>query len=363
MEYKIQKKNAGITKNFEKGKLDSNDWNVISKGLCVLNALLDEGLDLQKSTILSGKGDVSKTKNNVQLYRFIANDILNTLENISKRRKETITNIGELEFFAKATQAARDGVILKTETIEESIGEKRKITKHDTTMSDREVLDVLINYKRQTNRIEWDKLSAYLGLGLGIAGILGSIVNNGTKEQNKNTSKTGQLVSMGTIAIGALKLFQGNLSREQKEILWELEDIEHNLKSGLLGSEQISQEVVKDEIKEIERVAIEGAKVSEKIEVGNFKFNALIDVIVATISGAFIKSRYEIKDNGMIDGKSLASALAELNATKSVTMEILNGIRKLQMTKVEEEDLKIIREQFNSIIKQMEEKVYPLNRT
>ena len=358
-----QKKSAGIYNHFKKRKLDSNDWNIISKGLCVLNALLNEGIDLQKNTLLSGNEDVSKAKNNVQLYSSIANDILNMLENISRRKNETINNIGELELLAKVTQAARDGVILKTETIEESIGEKRKITKQDTTMSDREVLDVLINYKRQTNRMEWDKLSAYLGLGLGIAGILGSIVNNSTKEQNKNTSKTGQLVSMGTIAIGALKLFQGNLSREEKDILWKLEEIEYNLKSGLLENEQISQEVVKDEIKGIERVAIEGSKVSGKIEVGNFKFNALIDVIVATISGAFIKSRYEIKDNGMIDGKSLASALAELNATKSVVNGILNGIRKLQMTEVEKKDLERLRKQFNSIIKQMEEKVYPLKRT
>ena len=358
-----QKKRAGIYNHFKKGKLDSNDWNIISKGLCVLNALLNEGIDLQKNTLLSGNEDVSKAKNNVQLYSSIANDILNMLENISRRKNETINNIGELELLAKVTQAARDGVILKTETIEESIGENRKITKHDTTMSDREVLDVLINYKRQTNRMEWDKLSAYLGLGLGIAGILGSIVNNSTKEQNKNTSKTGQLVSMGTIAIGALKLFQGNLSREEKDILWKLEEIEYNLKSGLLENEQISQEVVKDEIKGIERVAIEGSKVSGKIEVGNFKFNALIDVIVATISGAFIKSRYEIKDNGMIDGKSLASALAELNVTKSVVNGILNGIRKLQMTEVEKKDLERLRKQFNSIIKQMEEKVYPLKRT
>ena len=75
-----QKKSAGIYNHLKKGKLDSNDWNIISKGLCVLNALLNEGIDLQKNTLLSGNEDVSKAKNNVQLYSSIANDILNMLE-------------------------------------------------------------------------------------------------------------------------------------------------------------------------------------------------------------------------------------------------------------------------------------------
>ena len=67
----------------------------------------------------------------------------------------------------------------------------------------------------------------------------------------------------------------------------------------------------------------------------------------------YISKNISLKENGKIDGKSLATALVSLNSMKNVSINFVRSIKGFQDTR----NLEI---EYEEIISQMEEKVYPL---
>ena len=346
------------------GSLTSTDTKNIGIGLEALVILMDEGFEKMKIQLLSGEQDVSGIKSTLFSYRFIMQDIISRL-NGQARYEYNIKRDGELlPDYAKILQAARDGIIIKEETRHENIDGKLQEVSYDTSMTPEEVMDILERYDGMERNMQFERLQNYLGLGLGLAGMIGTLVNenkNKNKSRNEENGKnTGALLNIGLTVIAALKLIQNVSKAEEREEQFRLKDKKRRLKEGLLGHEQISSKAEEEQIHAIEDVLKEERAVSNRIENKRFTFDLITNLAVAIISGAYVNSKVQRTKDGKIDGKSLASALVALQATNGIGRNLLGALKGIQDSLKENEEYKEIYKKTREILSQMEEKVYPL---
>lgn len=353
------RKRPKIRKNYSFRKLKTSDLKNIDMGIWVIERIINEGLDIKDNELLKGEQDVSRLKKELLNYRYVMDDFLKRIRNGVRNEFEIQTKINSLSKYYEISQAARDGIILKQEEREEVIDGKRKTIKYDTSMSYREVINIFEEYEDKKIDISYRKLENYLGLGLGFASMLGSIVRNNS---NKDISKKGNvsIVSIGTMIIGSLRLLEGLVKSSDRRKRFELDDKEDRLIEELLENEQISSNAKKGEIKNIQKLSEEERKLDRKIENKGVAFEVILDLAVALISGMYVNKNIQIKENGKIDGKTLASTLVSLQDMHGIARNFVNGIDGIVNTKKDEEEFKELCQKVNEILKQMEEKVYSL---
>lgn len=348
-----------VKNSFKRGKLTTSDWKYISIGLNMLDRIITEGISEQENQLLAGKKDVSKIKKEIIGLRDVMQDCIDRLRYYSRDEYELQKSIELLSDYSQIAQAARDGIIVKQEKRVEIVDGKEKEVIYDTSMTPREVYDILHEYERQADRLQFDKLGNYLGLGLGLAGTVGAIVkSNQTKsESNKNSVP---LVTIGTVVVGGLKLLQGMRKDNCREQLWQMRDEEDRLTNDLLGNEQISAKSEECAIKSIRNVVNEEIKLKNKLSNNRFMYDFVLDLAVALISGAYINSKIQTKENGKIDGKSLAYALISLESTKGIAGNFISTVQGMVSSRKDEEEFQITCKKVQEVLNQMEEKVYPL---
>lgn len=335
------------------GKLSANEWKKIILGLDLLGRLKDYGIDKQEILISSGE-DVSKARFNLVNYKEIIDDFMRRIHNSANDEYEIRKRNENLYDYNQVVQAARDGIILKQVQREEKIdGTVKKIT-YDTSMTPNEVINILKDYEKQAERMEFNKLHNYLGIGLAIAGIIGTIAKKNVEKKELS------IISIGTMVIGAIKLIQGMLKSDDREEQWELRDTQFRLRDNLFKNEQLSREAEKDAINEIIEISDKERKINNKIENKQLIFNGIMDLIVAIISGVYINQKITIKDNGKVDGKSLVSALSSLYSSERIASTLVRSIQGFQNTKKDQIEFDELCEKVKNIVEQMEEKVYPL---
>ena len=348
-----------IKNSFESGKLTTSDWKYISIGLKTLDRIVNEGIFAQENQLLSGKSDVSRIKKEIFGFKTIIQDCINRLANSSRDEYELHKAIDLLSDYSQITQAARDGIIVKQEKRVEKIDGKEKETIYDTSMTPREVYEILREYERQADRLQFDKLNNYLELGLGLAGAVGTIIKN---KQTKNETKKGSvpIYTIGTIVVESLRLFQGMMKNNNREKLWQMRDEEYRLRNDLLDNEQISAKAEESAIKSIRNVVNEEIKLQNKLGNSIFMYDLVLDLAMALISGAYINSKIQTKENGKIDGKSLAYALISLQNAKGILGNFTGSVQGMVSSRKDEEEFQETCKKVQEILNQMEEKVYPL---
>lgn len=344
---------------FEKGRLDSSDWNNISMGLEILRRISHEGFITQERQLLSAEKDVSKVRKEVVGYKVLMEDFLRRLSLKSREEYELQSRLDLLEDYSQIAQAARDGIIIKQEKRRELIDGKEKEIIYDTSMTPREVISILNEYKSQAEQVKFDKLNNYLGLGLGLAGTIGTIAKNGQSKDKTSTGATS-LVTIGTTVVGGLKLLQGLTKSDNRDELYELRDEEFRMENDLLENEQISSQAEASSIEGIKGVAKQEEKVRNKIENNKIVQDIALNLAIALISGAYINSKIKTKENGKIDGKTLASALISLQSTKGIVGHFVDTAQNMVYSQKENEEFEKTCQKVKMIIEQMEEKVYPL---
>lgn len=354
---KIRKK-RNIRDKYGKGTLSAKDWKNISIGLEMLWKMFNEGYSVQRQQLLEGTKDVSRAKKEFIGYINVIRDFIKKLKNNAFLQYDTKKRIELLPDYSQIAQAARDGIIVKQATRQEIInGEKTKVT-YDTPMTPQEVLDILIEYDSKIDRLQFEKLENYLGLGLGLAGTLGTLLN--TKKQEGNTVKSGTVITLLTTAISGLKLIQGIMSKDEKRRRFELLDEEHRLTSDLLENEQISEQAIEEMLESIRVITQKRRKEEIKKDNRNFLLEGAMDLVAALISGVYINGQIQINENGKIDGKSLAKAIMSIQATTGIARNFTNSIEGIRSTRKTEAEFEELCKKVNEIISQMEEKVYPL---
>ena len=215
----------------------------------MLGRIVNESFNVQYNELLQGEKDVGRIKKDIIEYRHVMEDFLRRIRVGAREEYFVRKRIELLPDYTQISQAARDGIILKKDTRQEIIdGEIKEIT-YDTTMTPKEVIDILYQYEKTLERLQFERLNNYIGLGLGFAGTLG-IMTNGCKNKTNKKDK-GTLITLGSTAIGGLKLLQGVIEKDQNQEIWDIEDEQYRLRTDLLVKEQISSKAEEDAIKNI----------------------------------------------------------------------------------------------------------------
>ena len=353
-----KEKKRKIRNSFKSGKLSAKDMKTIALGLEMIGRIINESYNNQYSELLQGDKDVSKFRKDIIEFRDIMADFLRRIKVGAREEYFVRKRIELLPNYSQIAQAARDGVILKKDTRHEIInGEEKEIT-YDTTMTPKEVIDVLYHYEKTLERLQFERWNNYIGLGLGLAGTLG-IMTNGDKNKTKEKDK-GTLITLGSTAVGGLKLLQGVIEKDKNQEIWRIEDEQYRLRKDLLEKEQISYQAEMDTIKDIKALSEQQRKLENRRDNKELLFEMSIDLAAALISGLYISKNISFKENGKIDGKSLATALVSLNSMKNVSGNFIRSIKGFQDTRNLEIEYEALLKKVQEIISQMEEKVYPL---
>lgn len=347
-----------IRNSFKSGKLSAKDMKNIAFGMEMLGRILNESFNVQYNELLQGEKDVGRIKKDIFEYRHVMEDFLRRIRVGTREEYFVRKRIELLPDYTRISQAARDGIILKKDTRQEIIDGKVKEITYDTTMTPKEVIDILYQYEKTIERLQFERLNNYIGLGLGLAGTLG-IMTNGYKNKTNEKDK-GALITLGSTAIGGLKLLQGVIEKDKNQEIWDIEDEQYRLRTDLLGKEQISSKAEEDAIKSIKTLSEKQRKLENRRDNKELLFETSIDIAAALLSGLYISRNISLKENGKIDGKSLAAALVSLNSMKNVSGNFVRSIKGFQDIRNFEIEYEELSKKVQEIISQMEEKVYHL---
>ena len=355
--YDIKKK-RDLKNSFKTGKLTAKDMKNIAFGLEMLGRVWNESFNIRYNELLQGEEDVSKIKKDIFEYRYVMQDFLRHIRIGAREEYFVRKRIELLPNYSQIAQAARDGIILKQETRDEIINGEEKEIMYDTTMTPKEVIDILFEYEKTLERLQFERLNNYIGLGLGLAGML-EIITNGNNDESKGKDK-GTLITLGSTAIGGLKLIQGVIGKDKDKEIWAIEDEQYRLRADLLGQEQISSQAEEDAINNIQTLAVRQRELENKRNSKELFFEASIDIAAALLSGLYISKNISLKENGKIDGKSLSKALMSMNSLKGVSGNFVKSIKGFQDIRNLETKYEELLKEVQNIISQMEDKVYPL---
>ena len=359
-DFPSQKRNArgNISNSFKKGKLTTNDWKNISIGLQIIEKILNDGFDKIERELLSGQDDVSKVKKSVNGFQKVILESLERLEREAFDELDFQERIDSLYDYSEISQAARDGIIIKQGKRKEIMNGEEKEVMYDTSMSPSEVVSILQDYEKYREKLSFKRFDNYLGIGFGVAGIVGSILKN---KRSKDNSIALSLSTMVIEVLEILKYFVINKNNKNgKQEYNDLIDEEDRLTRDLFSNEQVSHKAEESSIEGIVEVANQSKKLTNNMNNTEFACNAVVDIISAIIYGAYMSKRIKIKENGKIDGKSLASAIISLRTTQYNIGHLLVLIRDIGKSRKDEEKLKEIYKKVQNILEQMDEKVYPL---
>lgn len=354
------KRERNVKKPRNLGTLSAKDWRNISLGIDALLKIINEAYRVQGNSVLSGDKDCGRMSKNLIGYQKVINDFIGRLHTCARDEAYIQGRIEEMKDFTQIAQAARDGVIIKKETrIENVNGEEREVY-YDTSMTPDEAVNILRAYNIRAENIQSQRLNNYLGLGLGTIGMLGTLTPRNQSANTAENKKGTGFVSLSTTAITGLKLIQGIMDEGDGTRKWQLRDQQDRMKRDLFGNEQVSARAEDDTIASISSLAIEEKRLTHKRENKRLMFDLTTDLAIAIISGIYINKNVRIKENGKIDGKSLASALVALQASKGTAQSFMAAVRGIQDIQREEQDFRELSKKVQDIISQMEEKVYPL---
>lgn len=356
-DFPSQKRNArgNISNSFKKGKLTTNDWKNISIGLQIIERIVNDGFDKQGMELLSGQDDVSKVKKSVNGFQEVILESLRRLKRGAFEELDFQERIDLLYDYSEISQAARDGIIIKQGKRKEIINGEEKEVMYDTSMSPSEVVSILQDYEKYKERLSFNRFNNYLGIGFGAAGTVGSIL------KNKKSKDNSMALTLGTMTIEGLEILKDFvINKNSRQEYYDLRDEEDRLTRDLVSNEQVSHKAEESSIEGIVEVANQSKKLENNRSNTEFASNAVLEIMSAMIYGAYISKRIKIKENGKIDGKSLASAIISLQTTKDSIGQLLVSIRDIGRARKDEEELKEIYKKVQNILEQMDEKVYPL---
>ena len=343
------------------GRLVSPDIRDISVGVHAIRNLIENSLQVFSSKTLQGENkNINKLKEGIVLYTDTINLFLNRSDRFMQEQSNLKEYVEELRNTYRAAQAARDGVLIKQESrteIDEN-GEEKQI-KYDVSMTEREVLYILDNYRNIFEMYRYNQLSNYINIGINIVGVLG-MIQDSLKNKDAEDKESVSLVSVGILAASFLKLF----SRQVAEPMWkksrEVEQVKRRKTDDFLNKEQISYLAEQDTIEEIKKYAEEEHRLQDEGNNRQFLLESSITVITALVTGMYVTNQVRANGKKTLDSKTFSDALISLGTTKGYVGSILQTIIHMKHDLEAADELKLLTIQVEEIEKQMKEKIYPL---
>ena len=358
---KIGKSKRTLKNRIKEGKLSTSDWNYILSGINGIRKILEDKVDRNiAQKVVSGK-DVDNVQKAIIEYRNLIQEAGLRILYKARLQKSLHEQADSLYDYADILQAARDGIIMKVEERTDIIEDKEVKSKYDTTMTPAEVVRILRDYEVKVNRIYGDKLVDYLGIGLSVAGIIGSISKGKNSDENRDF-KYITISILGKLAAEAINKIIKEKSRyeERLEKSMDLEEKIWQTRSDLLYNERISENETEMVIEEVEGLIKGRIKNENQISDINFVMETTQEIIQALIVGTYISKSVKINENGKLDGQSLTTALISMKSNDIIISRVNSLYSKAIDDKERYKDFDKLCEQAENIISQMEEKVYPL---
>ena len=359
-EIKRKDKKNKVIKRVKDGRLTASDWNYVYCGLSGMRRLMLDKFDNELTRKIISKEDTSRLRIIILEYKNLIDNFMDRIMSSVMFERQMQEQIESLYEYSQIAQAARDGIILKQEEKEEFINGEKKTIKYDTTMSAREAIRIIRQYEKQVNAIYSDKLTDYLGLGLAIAGVIGTILKN--DKQNEVNSSFIALKSASQIGTELLKkMIEHKLQVDEK---WKKADQirtrQEGIKDDLLENEQINETETNAIIELLKAKTKEENKIENQIKDDELFLDTISSLTQALFMGTYISRNVLIRENGKLDGKSLANALISMKANEMISSKIYSLYMKIEKNKDKYKDFESLCKQTQDIISQMEEKVYPL---
>ena len=356
----IKKEKRTLKNRVKEGKLSVRDWNYICEGLQGISKILGDKIDAKIRQEKINQVDVSKIQKYAIGYKELIEDFMYKIQDRVSLQRRLHEEIDSLYDLVQITQSARDGIIMKKEErIDIFNGQKKKVV-YDVPMTPDEVRKILSDYESQSNKIYADNLTNYIGIGLGVCGLIGLFFKK--DEDNKKRD----FVYVGFSGVGVVisevinRLLLKEKLKQKKDKDNELGEKQWKIKADLYRNEPISNSETKLIIEEHTRISTE--KMENLNQLGNINLTSKIvaDIIQALIVGAYISKNVKITENGKMDGKSFATALIKMQVNNVAISEAKGIYTKIDLDHQKYRDFDKLCEQAQNIISQMEEKVYPL---
>ena len=358
----IKKEKRTLKNRVKEGKLSVMDWNYICEGLQGISKVLGDKIDAKIGQEKINQVDVSKIQKYAIGYKELIEDFMYKIQDRAWLQKRLHEEIDSLYDLVQITQSARDGIIMKKEErIDIFNGQKKKVV-YDVPMTPEEVRTILSDYESQSNKIYANNLTNYVGIGLGVCGLIGLFLKKDEDNKKRDFIYVG-VSGVGVViseAINRLVLKEKLKSKQKKDKDNELGEKQWKIKADLYRNEPISNSETKLIIEEYTRISTE--KMENLNQLGNINLTSKIvaDIIQALIVGAYISKNVKITENGKMDGKSFATALIKMQVNNVAISEAKGIYTKIDLDHQKYKDFDKLCEQAQNIISQMEEKVYPL---
>lgn len=354
---KIGKSKTVKESSFKSGKLTSNDVENIGIGLDCLRRIIDEGISKVERDLTLKDEDAPRIKMEIINYRSLVDETLKRLKGRTDVESEIKSCIENLQDYSKIMQASRDGILMKQE---ERIEGDKKIL-YDTTITPGEVYEILMDYERELSQSTRMKADNYITLGLGLAGLVGTVVRENSKDK-KEGKNSAMILSAGTLVVGSLKLVNGMVkSDDDREKERRLHDQRRRISRELNENEQISRQAERNTIETIEGISRKEKNLVNKNDDKAYAFYATLDVITALISGLYIRANTELTEDGKFNGKALSATLLQLGESERAVGRIMRVIQNFSENRKFDEEFQRTCKKLKDIMDQMEEKVYVLD--
>ena len=223
-------------------------------------------------------------------------------------------------------------------------------SKYDT---EREIASIVRDYENQLHRIQDNKFSTYLGLGMSLVSILGAIYS-----ESKNSKSTAKALGIsGLVSVGTL-LGRRFFTKDYKEKVGDTRRDIGRLEGDLVENEPVSGVEERDKLKNIEDNIYKASSEEMKIE-DKVKLMKAIDVISMSVLTGVIGAG-KLKKAEKLDAKTLSQILLEINQNNYLIRNIMDSINSMYKFQHENERLREYEKEMENIVSQIEEKQDPL---
>ena len=223
-------------------------------------------------------------------------------------------------------------------------------SKYDT---EREIASIVRDYENQLHRIQDNKFSTYLGLGMSLVSILGVIYS-----ESKNSKSTAKALGIsGLVSVGTL-LGRRFFTKDYKEKVGDTRRDIGRLEGDLVENEPVSGVEERDKLKNIEDNIYKASSEEMKIE-DKVKLMKAIDVISMSVLTGVIGAG-KLKKAEKLDAKTLSQILLEINQNNYLIRNIMDSINSMYKFQHENERLREYEKEMENIVSQIEEKQDPL---
>lgn len=354
---KPKKRKYKRIEKFKSGKFKNSDYKYVIRGIEFLQIIGDAGVESVLRNLNSDEDLKPETVKLMTLLRIGKGplyDFLNMYKNNMHLKYNTEREIANLENMYEIVQNSRDGVITRKSIIKEidENGEEKEV-EIDISMTEREIASIVRDYQNQLHRIQDNKFSTYLGLGMSLVSILGAIYS-----ESKNSKSTAKALGIsGMVSVGTL-LGRRFFTKNYKEKVGDTRRDVRRLEEDLVENEPVSGIEEKDKLKNIEDNMYKSN--TEEIKIEN-KVNLMkaIDVISMSVLTGVIGVG-NLKKAKRLDAKTLSQILLEINQNNYLIRNIMGNINSMYKFQHENEILREYEEEMENIVRQIEEKQDPL---